>query len=358
MGKRKSEEVSSKKSKKQQVVEEEEEQVEEQEEAEEVEEAVEEQTEEADEEEQEDDEEEEEEAKPAKKTKGNNGSAIPVKPNSAEEEALVRLYVGNLPYSTEESSLVEFFNDIEGEKKVDFVINADGSFYGTAFVTFDTPEAAQEASKLNGTDIEGRPVKIEFPRQRNQPKNNAGKDNARGGNSFQNKEKSPKPDNCNTIFVANMNFRTDEEALKQHFSDCGDVKEVRFLYHNDTGRFKGAAFLEFEDPSSVDEAMKKDGGELMDFSLRLDYAGSSRNGGDRGSRGGFGGGRGGFGGRGGRGGFGGDRGGFGGRGGRGGFGDRGGRGGRGGFGDRGGRGGFGDRGGRGRGGFRGTSTKF
>lgn len=133
-----------------------------------------------------------------------------------------------------------------------------------------------------------------------------------------------------TLFVGNLGFRTTQNGLRDFFSQCGEVKDIRIAMGED-GRPKGFAHVEFESADGVKSAMSLNGADLDGRNLRLDPSNSSSGGSRGGGRGGFGGGRGGFGGGrdsygggrgGGRGGFGGGRGGGfgGGRGGRGGFG--------------------------------------
>ena len=112
-----------------------------------------------------------------------------------------------------------------------------------------------------------------------------------------------------------MGFNTTGDAIREFFSECGAIKDVRIPYHDD-GRPKGFGHVEFEDTAAAKKGLEMNGYELDGRALRLDLS-TSRGSGGGGGRGGFGGGRGGD--RGGRGGFGGGRGGFD-RGGRGGFG--------------------------------------
>jgi len=151
------------------------------------------------------------------------------------------------------------------------------------------------------------------------------------------------------LFVGGVSWDTNDDGLRDAFSQFGEIESVRILTDRETGRSRGFGFVEYQTAEAAEAALKAmDGAELDGRILRVDFAAEKPEGGG-GRGGGFGGGRGG-----GRGGFRGGRGG-GFRGDRdddggGDFGDR--RGGRGGFGGgRGGRGG-GGRGG-GRGGYRG-----
>ena len=113
---------------------------------------------------------------------------------------------------------------------------------------------------------------------------------------------SKKEPGCNTVFVGNLSWDIDEDSLRAHFAECGEVVSVRFAEDRETGAFKGFGHVEFAESDSTDEAVKLAGTYLMDRPIRVDFANPrpSGGGGGRGrGRGGRGGGRGGRGGRGG-----------------------------------------------------------
>ncbi len=123
------------------------------------------------------------------------------------------------------------------------------------------------------------------------------------------------------IYVGNLNFQTDEDALRSAFSQYGQVDTVDIVRDRDSGQPRGFAFVEMANDGEADSAINGLNGQALDGrNLTVNEARPKT------ERGGFGGGRGGFGGGGGRGGFGGG----GGRGGNrgGGGGGRGGNGGR------------------------------
>ena len=110
-----------------------------------------------------------------------------------------------------------------------------------------------------------------------------------------------------TLYVGNLNFRTDEEGLRATFSNFGTVTDARIVMDRDTGRSRGFGFVEMEDDSAADTAVEQmNGADLDGRPLRVNEAQPRTEGG-----GGGGGGRRGGGGGGGRGGYGGGRGGYG-----------------------------------------------
>ncbi|MBM4383674.1 MAG: RNA-binding protein [Deltaproteobacteria bacterium] len=125
------------------------------------------------------------------------------------------------------------------------------------------------------------------------------------------------------LYVGNIPFTTTEADLRAMFETHGAVTSVKVITDRETGRSRGFAFVEMDDATAAQNAIRAlDGSQMGGRSLRVNEAQDRREGG-----GGGGGGRGGYGGGGGRGGYGGGGGGGyggGGGGGRGGYGGGGG----------------------------------
>ncbi|CAL9686827.1 unnamed protein product [Knipowitschia caucasica] len=234
------------------------------------------------------------------------------------------LFAKNLPFSATPEELKKAFKEA-----IDLRIPTGDKNKGIAYIVFESEAVAEKVmEEINGTEILGRTVRLDFVGEKSK--------NKRGGQ-------------FKTLFVRGLSEDTTDETLKEAFK--GSVS-ARIVSDRETGVSKGYGFVEFEtekDCTAAKESME--GAEIDGNTVALDFAKPKFNkprggpGGGRGGYGGFGGGRGGGGGW-GRGGFGG---GYGGGYGGGGWGG-GGRGGRGGWGGRG--GGPGGRGGwRGRGGF-------
>ena len=94
-----------------------------------------------------------------------------------------KLFFGGLAWGTTEASLkaaCEEFGEIEEVRII--VDRATGRSKGFGFVTFTTDEAAQNAKNaLDGTMLDGRTIKVDFPREREERGPRGGGYGARGG---------------------------------------------------------------------------------------------------------------------------------------------------------------------------------
>lgn len=78
------------------------------------------------------------------------------------------------------------------------------------------------------------------------------------------------------IFVGNLAFNTTEEQLHQAFSEIGRVINVRLVTDLETGKPRGFAFVEFEDPQAALAAIRNmNDYELNGRRLRVNFSNSS-----------------------------------------------------------------------------------
>lgn len=109
------------------------------------------------------------------------------------------------------------------------------------------------------------------------------------------------------LYVGNLSFNTTEDAVREAFSQCAEVGEVKLVIDRETGRSRGFAFVEMADEQGAQKAIEQMNGASLDGrALRVNEAEERK---PRGGGFGGGGGGGGFGGGGGGGGFGGGGGG-------------------------------------------------
>ncbi|MEO0482887.1 MAG: RNA-binding protein [Planctomycetota bacterium] len=80
----------------------------------------------------------------------------------------MRLYVGNLPYSTDEASLRELFEQVGEVVSAAVVMDREtGRSRGFGFVEMGSAELGREAmERLHGSDCDGRPLVINEARPR------------------------------------------------------------------------------------------------------------------------------------------------------------------------------------------------
>jgi len=72
-----------------------------------------------------------------------------------------KLYVGNFPYSVDETQLRGIFAQYGDISDLKLIMDRDtGRPKGFGFITFATQAAADEALEQNGKDLGGRPLKV------------------------------------------------------------------------------------------------------------------------------------------------------------------------------------------------------
>jgi len=92
-----------------------------------------------------------------------------------------KLYVGNLPFDTDEEQVRELFSTYGEVRSVDMINDRDtGRFRGFCFVAMDNSEADAATAALNGYSFGGRPLKVNEakPREERAPGSGGG---GRGG---------------------------------------------------------------------------------------------------------------------------------------------------------------------------------
>ncbi len=73
----------------------------------------------------------------------------------------MKIYVGNLPFSVDESKLKELFSGYETSEIVLITDKFNGRSKGFGFVTIEDDESAKKAiQEFNGKEVEGRELKV------------------------------------------------------------------------------------------------------------------------------------------------------------------------------------------------------
>eukprot|EP00918_Siedleckia_nematoides_P102292 GHVU01223500.1.p1 GENE.GHVU01223500.1~~GHVU01223500.1.p1 ORF type:complete len:252 (+),score=27.47 GHVU01223500.1:88-843(+) len=64
----------------------------------------------------------------------------------------------------------------------------------------------------------------------------------------------PDESDLRSVYVGNVDYGSDPVQLREHFASCGAVTRVTILVDKYTGHPKGYAYIEFQDPESVQAA--------------------------------------------------------------------------------------------------------
>jgi len=93
------------------------------------------------------------------------------------------------------------------------------------------------------------------------------------------------------IYVGNLSYDTDDQALREVFEKYGSVDSVNVIFDKFSGRSKGFGFIEMPDNSEAQTALDElDGKELDGRNIKVNQAkpreerGGNRGGGGYGNR--------------------------------------------------------------------------
>ncbi len=93
-----------------------------------------------------------------------------------------KLYVGNLPYSATDSSLESLFSQAGAVESAKVIMDRDtGRSKGFGFIEISSyHEAAEAVTKFDGSDLDGRTIKVSEARPQ-APRSGGGGGGSRGG---------------------------------------------------------------------------------------------------------------------------------------------------------------------------------
>ena len=89
------------------------------------------------------------------------------------------------------------------------------------------------------------------------------------------------------LYVGNLPFSITEDELRDVFESHGSLASVRVITDRETGRSRGFGFVEYDEQSAAEDAIRAlDGTELGGRSLRVNEAQERERGGGGGGGGG------------------------------------------------------------------------
>lgn len=182
------------------------------------------------------------------------------------------IWIGNLPWSAMKLDVRTFITsntDIKDDEITRIHMpspreGAVGNKYGStrgdapklqnkgfAYIDFSHPAALSKALALSETLLCGRRILIKDSKSFEGRPAIA----ARAGRDDTTRASNGKPPS-KRIFIGNLGFDITEEDISKHFARCGQVNEVHVATFEDSGKCKGYAWLEFEELSAAEAAMR------------------------------------------------------------------------------------------------------
>jgi len=172
-----------------------------------------------------------------------------------------KIRLGNLSFELDGQvdEIKNQFTDCGEIVNVEMIQRNDGRWAGVVIIEFSSEDAAKKAIEMHDQEFWGRKMSISYPKERG---------GGAGGKGGFKKDFTEKPEGCNTVFIGNLNYNISEDEVKEFFSQCGDITDVRWP----KGEFKGFGWVEFTTTEAPDKAIELAGNDLMGRSIRIDYA--------------------------------------------------------------------------------------
>lgn len=80
------------------------------------------------------------------------------------------------------------------------------------------------------------------------------------------------------IYAGNLSYQMSDDALKNLFSQHGDVSSVKIIRYPDSGKSKGFGFVEMINDDEADAAIQKlNGSDVEGRSIRVNVARPKKN---------------------------------------------------------------------------------
>lgn len=178
----------------------------------------------------------------------------------------IKLYLGNLTYSTTEQRIREVFGEFGLVQDVFLPVERGSNRpRGFGFVTLDSRSAAEQAiQKLDQSQLDGRMIRVSESRPRGQGP--SGEFNRSGQKDVR-------------LYVGNLSLDATEESVKNLFSKFGPVTDCFLPTDRDTNQVRGFAFVTMPAEDAEKACEKLDGEEHDGRTIYVNEArpkGSSR----------------------------------------------------------------------------------
>ncbi|KAJ4824122.1 30S ribosomal protein 2, chloroplastic [Turnera subulata] len=180
----------------------------------------------------------------------------PAAPKGSSSEAARRLYIGNIPRNLGNEELRKIVEEHGAVEKAEVMYDKYSKRSRRfAFVTMKTVEDANSAiENLNGTQIEGREIKVNITEKPLQPIDL----------SLLQKEESQFVDSPYKVYVGNLTKTVTTDMLKKTFSGKGKVLSAKVSRVPGTSKSSGFGFVTFSSDEDVEAAISSFNGTLLE----------------------------------------------------------------------------------------------
>jgi nucleolin len=88
------------------------------------------------------------------------------------------------------------------------------------------------------------------------------------------KARTQESDKSATLFVGNLSWNIDDNALYEAFESCSGITGARVITDKANSRSRGFGYVDFATPEDAEKAMNEKNGSLLDNrDMRLDFSG-------------------------------------------------------------------------------------
>merc|ERR1711988_77364 len=166
------------------------------------------------------------------------------------------VFVKNICEEYDEDQLTVMFSKYGKISSVKVMKSEEGKSKGFGFVSFDTPEEAQEAcDELNGKDLEGKTMYCGRAQKK-----------AERQAELKKKFEQLKQERMNryqgvNLYVKNLDDTIDDERLRKEFAPYGTITSAKVMCEE--GRSKGFGFVCFSSPEEATKAVTEMNGRII-----------------------------------------------------------------------------------------------
>ncbi|KAK2180910.1 hypothetical protein NP493_420g02015 [Ridgeia piscesae] len=172
-----------------------------------------------------------------------------VTPKTTSRRQACTVFVSNLDFKVNEEGLKELFSKLGDIAEVRLVKNFKGKSKGYAYVEFTDELPVTPALRLDRQPVDGRPMYVSLCQEKT-------------ASTGQSKFKYATALEKNKLFVKGLPFTITREAVETIFQQHGQVKDIRLVTHK-SGKFKGLAYVEYEDETMASHAVLKTDGLVI-----------------------------------------------------------------------------------------------